>query len=753
MLLLLLICILFCFPFSSSFSLSPSSYSYSVAGARPLNTTSPDSVTWNIKLDEMVVAGQSPRHSLLLSGQTRLLDQQQMRQAGVTTAPALLESTGAVTVQKSQGGGGSPVIRGFEASRILLVMDDVRMNNLIYRSGHLQNLLTADPFSLSSMEVISGSASVLYGSDALGGVIHLRTPRPELNRQSGEAMIRYGSASHEVNTHFHLNAGGQKWASFTSATFNHFGDLRSGRRRNPFLADNDAYIYRKWLVKTNGEEDVFTENPKSYQQVGSGYQQLDLIQKIAFVPNTTSTHTLNLQYSSSSDINRYDRLTDLSKGKPKFAEWYYGPQLRLMGAYHYHLADPLFFDRFHLTAAYQRVRESRHNRKLNDVWRTNRTEEVDLATLSLDVYKQKQKHRWEGGFDLALNFLHTQAFSNHIHSDEERALDTRYPLGKNRMHQGEFFLQHQYEPSPNLRFSEGIRAGYSYLYAEFREQPWFPFLNTPVTQHNFTYSLHTDITWKPLRTFSLTGILQSGFRVPNIDDMGKVFDSGAGFVIMPNRKLRPEKTIGAELQADWYLSDHIRLSPVLFGTYLFDAIGLASATLQGADSIRYEGEMSPVYANTNNRRAFIYGASVQLHARLHPLLKADASWNYTRGRILQAGPDVPLDHIPPAFGRISTTFQQRGWSAEFWTLFNHRKRVVDYNPDGEDNIRYATLLGAEGQGLPAWFTLNLRVARSFACGLHIQASAENLLDTDYRTFASGINAPGRNITATVRYQW
>lgn len=185
-----------------------------------------------------------------------------------------------------------------------------------------------------------------------------------------------------------------------------------------------------------------------------------------------------------------------------------------------------------------------------------------------------------------------------------------------------------------MQFSEGVRVGYSYLFSEFREQPWFPFLNEPVTQRNFTYSLHWDATWKASRNFTLTGIIQSGFRTPNIDDMGKVFDSGAGFVVVPNKNLKPEKTIGAELQLDWYLSDYVRISPVAYATYLFDAIGLAKTTLQGADSIRYEGEMSPIYANKNNRRAIITGASIQLHAQLHQDLAFDANWNYTYGRIL-----------------------------------------------------------------------------------------------------------------------
>src|SRR6478672_6963327 len=80
----------------------------------------------------------------------------------------LLISTGNVFVQKSQQGGSSPVIRGFEASRVLLVVDGIRMNNAIYRAGHLQNVITVDQNMLEQLEVLYGPASTLYGSDALG---------------------------------------------------------------------------------------------------------------------------------------------------------------------------------------------------------------------------------------------------------------------------------------------------------------------------------------------------------------------------------------------------------------------------------------------------------------------------------------------------------------------------------------------------------------------------------------------------------
>jgi hemoglobin/transferrin/lactoferrin receptor protein len=119
-----------------------------------------------------------------------------IRKADAQNMGDLLMSTGNVFVQKSQQGGSSPIIRGFEASRVLLVIDGVRMNNAIYRSGHLQNIITVDQNILERVEVMQGPSSTLYGSDALGGAVHMMTRQPKLSSDgkiniSSNAMMRY----------------------------------------------------------------------------------------------------------------------------------------------------------------------------------------------------------------------------------------------------------------------------------------------------------------------------------------------------------------------------------------------------------------------------------------------------------------------------------------------------------------------------------------------------------------------------------
>ena len=113
-----------------------------------------------------------------------------------STSADLLQKEGNIMIQMSQSGGGSSIIRGFEANRVLLVIDGVRFNNAIYRSGHLQNSISISPLTLERVDVVFGPSSVKYGSDALGGVVHYHTQKVKTNNVwKGKLLQRYTSAN------------------------------------------------------------------------------------------------------------------------------------------------------------------------------------------------------------------------------------------------------------------------------------------------------------------------------------------------------------------------------------------------------------------------------------------------------------------------------------------------------------------------------------------------------------------------------
>ena len=164
------------------------------------------------KLKEVViVASRFPENKEDVAQRVQVVKATRIQQLNAANAADVLQQTPGVFVQKSQLGGGSPVLRGFEASRILLVVDGVRMNNAIYRSGHLQNVLTLDNEAIDRIEVAFGPSSVSYGSDALGGVIHAYTQQAQLNKKSISAFSRYASAAQAFTGGFSVNVGKDKW--------------------------------------------------------------------------------------------------------------------------------------------------------------------------------------------------------------------------------------------------------------------------------------------------------------------------------------------------------------------------------------------------------------------------------------------------------------------------------------------------------------------------------------------------------------
>ena len=199
-------------------------------GKKAIQLTSEDEVLEEVVLS--VARSQVTRDKI--AEQVGIISKKEIEIAAVATGADLLEINPNIRIQKSQGGGGSPVLRGFEANRVLIVVDGVRMNNAIYRSGHLQNAITIDPHNIERVEVTFGSSSVGYGSDALGGVIHYYTKSPQLNRVN-QVKSEFSSAFNYANVSFVNNANTdlsfKNWGSHTSVSYSNFGDIRIGEKK------------------------------------------------------------------------------------------------------------------------------------------------------------------------------------------------------------------------------------------------------------------------------------------------------------------------------------------------------------------------------------------------------------------------------------------------------------------------------------------------------------------------------------------
>ena len=670
----------------------------------------------------------------------------------------LLIGTGNIFVQKSQQGGSSPVLRGFEASRVLLVVDGVRLNNAIYRAGHLQNVITVDQNMLDRVEVMYGPASTIYGSDALGGVIHFHTKVPILSSTDklfvkGTGFVRYSSANEEKTGHADVSLGWKRFAWLQSYTYSNFGDMKMGNNYR------DKYYYfgrrSQYISTVNGVDKVVT-NSDDRIQLFSGYKQWDITQKLLFKQSDKVTHTLNFQYSNSSDVPRYDRLQDVKNfggttgTTLRYAEWFYGPQTRVMGAYELNVVKFGFLDVLKINLNYQDIKESRQQREYLRYDRfDSRREHIKVAAFNIDGKKTWGNSELTMGIDGQLNDLTSVADRTNLTTGAVTKLDSRYPDGTNKMNYFGLYAQHLVKfCDGKLVLNDGIRLQAVSLHSTIIDNSFFNLPVTDIKQSPFAVTGNIGVVYMPSATLRITGNISSGFRAPNIDDAVRIFESSTATrrVIIPNADIDPEYTYNFDLGLSQTILEKVRFEVTGFYTLFRNAIATAPFKLNGQDSILYNSVRSAVYASQNVNKAYVRGINARLKIELSKNISFDNTVSQTYGRYKNAnGTEKPLDHIPPVFGKSTLTYTGKKFSTEVFGMYNGWKKIKDYNPDGEDNGQYAT-----AEGMPSWFTVNWRGNYAFNKNITLQLAVENISEKNYRYFASGFSAPGRNFVAAIR---
>ncbi len=704
------------------------------------------------ELDEIVISGSKfSERKKNIAQKIDVIGAKELKALNMPTIADVLIQSGKVFVQKSQQGGGSPVVRGFEASRVLLMLDGVRMNNAIYRSGHLQNVISVDNNMLSSVEILNGPASTIYGSDALGGVVSMQTIKPRLTNEKefklsqAQAMLRYASANQENSVSTGFGFGNKHWGTFTNISLGSFKDLRQGGwDPNNQLA---TWGRNSYVQRINGIDSIVNNSNNLYQK-NSGYSQMDLLQKITYAPNYNNIHQLNLQYSTTSDIPRYDRLTETSAGLPKHAEWYYGPQIRSLVAYQYdYFGERKLLNDFTMNLSHQFIEESRNTRRFQSDELSKRKEELNVLALNIAARIKLGNHEITYGGDAQVNFLKSTAFGQNVVTEQRSIIDTRYPDGDNNMNLYGAYVQHIYKFA-NGRFvlNDGLRINQSSLSSTIDNN----LLNLPFTeinQNNRALTGNIGLIYFATKELRFNLNASRGFRSPNIDDAGKVFDSFSGeLLVIPNENINPEYTNSVDLGVQ-YQTDKLFISAFGFYTQFLNAIVLDKTTFNGSDSIMYNGTLTPVFSNQNKAEAYLYGGGIEARIDLTKKIQFNANTSYTFGRYINAGYEVPLDHVPPLYGRVSLGYNEKKWGSQFFFLYNGTKRLEDYNINGRDNFKFALPTGT-----PSWYTINLRGHYNLNEHFKVQAGVDNIMDRNYRTFASGISAPGRNFILSLRYK-
>lgn len=661
------------------------------------------------------------------------------------TTADLTGLSGEVFIQKSQQGGGSPMIRGFSANRLLLVIDGVRMNNAIYRSGNLQNIVSVDANMLETTEILPGPGSVAYGSDALGGVLSFITHKPKLSTSEkmiseGYCRVRLFSAEQGGTLHFRWGAGAEKWGFLLGGTRSVFGNLRMGRHgpaeylRNEYTLPS-LFSGRDSIVRNN--------NPR--MQRPTAYNQTNLTSRVRYKPSPQLEINLGGQFSGTSAVPRYDRLIVYRKDKLRYGDWHYGPQewTLVNGSIDYHPANPLF-DKVRIIPAYQYYAESRHDRSIDDPLLFNRKEKLHIYTLSVDFHKELLPAiRFSFGTEGTFNKVISRGWSTHLLTGETLASAPRYPALSHYASVAGYLSGH-WEALPELSLEGGIRGTLTHTDGEFSPESGFPESSFSQTNRAVNGSLGT--VWRPFPEWLFRALASTGFRAPNIDDMAKVFDSEPGNVIVPNPTLKPEYARNLEAGLAWIKENKVRMEATFFLTDLKGAMVRRPFLFNGRDSIPYNGTMSRVEALVNADGAILAGATFSAGYYFTPLLRTTHSLTAMTGHDSDG---YPLRHIPPLYGSSALCYDRKPWFAEINLRYNGKIPYSRLAPDERDKP-YLYLPDKQGNPYsPAWMTIGLFASYDFTPAIQLSAGIENLTNRRYRPYSSGIAAPGTSLVISL----
>jgi hemoglobin/transferrin/lactoferrin receptor protein len=702
-----------------------------------------------MNLDQVVIsASRSKQVTAAVPEKISVISSKEVSLQNPQTAADLLNVSGEVYIQKSQQGGGSPMIRGFSTNRLLYTVDGVRMNNAIFRSGNLQNVISLDPFAIEKTEILFGPGSNIYGSDAIGGVMSFQTLTPQLSLDeeplvSGVAAGRYSIANQENTGHFNVNVGWKKWSILSSISANKYGDLKMGSN------GPDDYL-RPYYVERLYGVDVIKVNEDPKVQNPSGYSQINMMQKIRFKPNEKWDFQYGFHYSETSDYSRYDRHQRLKNGLPRYGEWAYGPQKWMMNNLNItHQNKTAVYDEFTIRLAQQSFEESRISRDFGQSIRETRLEGVEAYSFNMDFNKKLgSRNDFFYGIEGVYNDVTSTGFDENILTGASIEGAPRYP--KSTWGSYAAYVNDQFQLTEKVMLQAGLRYSNYQIQADFDTSLFqYPFTSTSLNNDAVTGSF--GVVVRPTDHLVLTANAATGFRSPNIDDMGKLFDSEAGSVVVPNEDLQAEYAYSVDAGFAATISNFVKIDATAFYTLLDNAMVRRDYTLNGLDSVLYEGELSQVQAIQNAAQSTVYGVQAGIQFDFGAGFGLSSRINYQKGEEeLDNGDKSPSRHAAPLFGNTKLTYHYKDLDLQFYAVYNANRGAKDMPEEELGKTEFYALDWNGDPYSPAWYTLNFKAMYRVNETLHVTAGLENITDQRYRPYSSGISAPGRNFILGVK---
>ena len=620
-----------------------------------------------------------------------------IKKSSRSTPEALMNESG-IWVQKTNHGGGSPVIRGLVGNQVLLLVDGIRLNNATYRYGPNQYLSTIDPGMIERIDAIRGSGSVLYGSDALGGVVQVLSKTPSFSQEkldvSGNAMVKWMSAGMEQSARAEVELGSKKIAFAGGFSARNFGDILAGGSLG-------------MLVPT-------------------GYNERSGDAKLLIRTGASGIVTAVFQQLTQHDVPRYDQVV-----QGGYSVYNFEPQTRQLSYVRWEtFSKNPWLQSFRVTTSFNRSVEGINSQKNNSNDVKKQRDEVNTIGVIAEIISQPSP-RWnvQSGAEYYFDKVYSTASTTNLISKEEIIQRGSYADGSTASNFA-VFSNHQYDVN-KFQFSAGARFNAVMVSVQddvFDDQKITP--NAWVGNLGIAMKIN-----KSIRAFVSSN---TGFRAPNVDDMSKFGTVESGVFEIPSSGLSPEKSVSVETGIKFY-KEKFSGTLALYQTHLSDLIDRVPASYQGSDM--YEGRK--VYQKLNVGEARLRGVEAEVDIEIVKSLSIYSNITYTYAENVTK--QEPMRRIPPLFGRVGLRYQHASgfWAKAEWAAAGEQNRLA---AGDKSDVRIAVRL--EDGVMPSWSILNLYAGYTYE-SFTINLNGQNLFNKAYRVYASGIDGYGRSMGASL----
>lgn len=615
-----------------------------------------------------------------------------------------LASRVGVFLQQTTPGQGAAIIRGLKGSAILHLVDGMPLSNAMFRSAPTPYLSYVPTSSIERIEVVRGTPASLYGSQAVGGVIQVVSRIPQFNNDDTEyrreMAVSFDTAEQRRSISGTLDVGNNALAASLSGEYLETGDRRvgGGQRIGPSGITSKA---ARFVVVSTPQDD--------------------------------RSWLFDLHFLEQPSTPRIDELVPgFGQTEPSSSEFFFSPSRRIFAHARHTRDNGLFGLDWRFDAGWQQIDDDRITRNYESDTRRYEANRSDLYALSLNASADTETGSWIAGIDLQTDEVTSSRREEDLPSMAFTDIQSRFPSGSS-IDQVAVFANTDWAMSDRLSLNGGLR-----FTAVDIDVPATP-VNGAATIDTNRLSGDIGLLFSISDVWSLVANAGFGFRAPNISDLGTLGNRPGNRFNIPNTDLKEEQVqqydIGVRMQ-----DDAVRFELMLY-TLEFDdritSVLTGDITPDGRDVVQ-----SVNAAKTNAR-----GAEAGLIIELSDRLRANAVLNYTWGReIIGLGPEQPADRIPPLTGKLAVQFDlNSSWELEGWlTVAGEQDRLSDRD------IRDVRI---NPNGTAGWGTLGLKGRWVPNERWNVDLVADNVFDKRYRTHGSGIDAPGQNISVSVRASW